>query len=1395
MHRPPMRLIDLFAHWRDEPLYELETAISHLPAVERLEAHELRKRRIVTVSFYLDKQGRPKVRRREAELGVLLKRYTGYTGERAVQVTLLLEALRLERERRLRYLLHSAHYGLLSLLDDVEIQKLRALPQLAGGPHPLVSTLLNEAGGQQGAGTLMDYPLTGLLRVLCNDTAQTLLRLFGQTLGWDNEPPRAMACTVHDLALLTLVLPWALDPQGDIHGFDFYSHAMTGLRVSDLFEAMQYHLMPSLAGCTAETFGLIRFLLGSHAPAQLGVLGLPAELAWLTSGSFVLLSQGVALAESITPGAATYLSFADALQLPARLSEVSPDEASANALADALVLGLEHWRRANQRIYRLPALASLASARRHFLMRVASLERATLALEQPMPRRIAMALETLRQSGIDPEMRFVNARDRERQSLFAQAGVSALEAIITGEAAGPAPARVPALVRGHNGQLYEPWCNAVDLPDIGMRFEQAFLSWKTNISNGIEVMVRALTDDLPLHDRLRLERHEVTLYQLAKRPAPDGPPEVAALGMVLQIETNEGIWHYTILPWAGWCQVHRGLHLSYPTLDRNWHLHAEQTLPFDWQAFSRGGVPSPRATFDGWLVPVAKLPAYTSSLPVFRNATAIAKQCALQTQTYLGTFYKQAQGTLTLEAQQGIPEAVKALVPFWSSVETIREGHEEKSSWLVLLGVLGLLADVVTLGTLGRLSALTLRFLSLSLRRGTRSAARALLPRLRSAAREALDDSLANGAGHDAMTPVADVALIAAVRLNHREALRRAARQLGPLSDAASVGSRADQAPWAYPDRSVQRFEDGRTVLAMTGRLQTSNAREIRHVDAYTGHPYGPSLDTVDGRGRLGRLPLALPVITRDGLRYLPDPAPALPKRWIRWGDDTWLECSGRYYRLQEATPTGAATFVQARPPFERPLLKGRCRVARQLPALVCRPSGERTTEPFTELKAGDVVSNGSVEWFDQRKVIPTSTGRFVDSRALQEVRGGKAHVVKPLAWADYYSDISAEIIAGNDIFLRIQVRDGIAGEVADRRLLSAVKVKHIESDRFHLVTCVDDGVYYHGTIPTEAGPVPLRKLPEGNSPHPEALTEADELKLLYTGSWDANIHIRNRGLDIAQDHLEQVEQSIAQGGHRIDLSLLQRYALNTTAAEAAFFNRCQRQSFTLQARRFATSDYTHPLNDQTPEAVRAMVATHLNRLTEPATPFDAQRVLDPGAMADAPPKGKNIAFVVVEYGEGQPHTVYYSGSGGSRRKSELALGKRLVGQGTDPALPWRAEDGTRYISCQGAGGKPGEESLLHLPDLSKPGQLTSGNYNTRQLDSERNILAHLERTEVNLSDVTQATLFTRFPTCESCTTLISRYRQRFPVDRFRVYEGPLPASDTTGPVRLPEQPRAPSGE
>jgi hypothetical protein len=1392
MYRPSMRLIDLFAHWRDEHLYELEAAISHLPAVEYLEVNELRRRRIATLSFQIDDQGRPQGLRRELDLAAVLRRYTGFKGQSTVQVAPLLNALRLERERRLRYLVHSAQASLLRLLDSVEMDRLYALPELATGPDSLVIEWLNDAGGQRGAGTLMEYPLTTLARVLSGNAAQRLLGLIVATLGWESEYPRETILGVQDLALLVLVLPRVLDPDGDFHSFDFYSETVTGLAIADLLDAMQHHIMLSLPNGPADAFGVVRFLLAAHCPAPLGVLGLPADMAWLSGGTFVLLSQGVNLAEAIAPGISECLSFDEALRLPGRLSETRPDPGLSTALAAAMVPGLMHWRQANQRIRLLPALPSLANAQHNFLQRLESLEKATSALERPMPMRIDMALRELEQRGIWPNMRFVEAADRERQSLFANAGVPALEAIITGEASGTAPVRVPALVRGHDGKLHERWCNAIDMPDMGARFEQAFADWKRDIGHAVGVMTRALIDDLPLKDRQRLEHHAVMVCQLARRTTPDAAPQSAPYGFVLYVATTEGVWYYTLLPWAGWCRVHASREAALPLPGAQWQLQPEQTLPFDWQAFSQGGAPQPGATFNGWLAPVASIKANSEPVyPAFRNATYIARQCASETEQYLGTLHTTALGTLThadKDDQQAV-EALKALVPFWSSIDTVKQGYEEGSSWMIALGLLGVACDLVTFGALGRVSALTLRFITLSLRQGTRKAAQGLIPRLRKAAQDALDSLIPVGIDPEAPAPLADNGLIASLRLTHRAVLQKAARRLRTLSDAPGMIGRPGPTRQDYLGRRVRHSEDDTPILVTAGHPQLHTSWGPRCVDAHSTYPYGPVLDVVDDTGRLGRLPLALPVTTIDALRYVPDPAPSLPKQWIHWGNETWLKCSGRFYRVQAATPGHAPLLVQARPPFERPSLKRSCRTPRQLPSLVCRASGERATEHFTELNADSVVSEGVVAWFDQRKIIPGPAGRFVDSGTLQEVRGGQVHVVRPVEWADYYSDIAAHIVTGNSVFIRLDIPEGIAAGVTDRRVLSAVRVKHIHSGQLHVVTCVDDGIYYHGIVPEGPGPLALRKLPAGNSPDPRALTEADELKVVYDGCWDANVHIRNRGLGTTEDHLEQVGQSIIRDGHRIDLSLLQRFALNTTPAQAAFFARYQRQSFTVQARRFAVGDYTYPLTEQTPEDVRAMIAKHLNRLTEPATLFDAHRVLDPAAIANAPPKGKNIAFLVLEHGENRPPSVYYSGSGGSRRQSQLALGKRLMGERRDPALPWQADDGTRYISCQGEGGKPGEEVLLHLPDLSKPGQLTKGDYNTRQLDSERNILAHLERTAENLSDVTQATLFTRFPTCGSCTTLISLYRERFPADRFRVYEGPLPVREGGEPAALPEQP------
>jgi hypothetical protein len=575
----------------------------------------------------------------------------------------------------------------------------------------------------------------------------------------------------------------------------------------------------------------------------------------------------------------------------------------------------------------------------------------------------------------------------------------------------------------------------------------------------------------------------------------------------------------------------------------------------------------------------------------------------------------------------------------------------------------------------------------------------------------------------------------------------------------------------------VRQFEDDTQVLVSASGMRSQALTHARLIDPQTTLPYGPVLDIIDDTGRLGRLPTALPVHTYGNARYLPDPAPSLTKRWIRWGDETWLECSGRFYRLREGTAGRPAAFEQAPSPFSRPPLQRRgCRARRTLLPLSCSLAGERMTAGFEDITGDTLVPSGAVDWFDQRKVVPDDRGRFVDGRRLVETRPGGDLTIEMLDWARYRPKISVRRVAGNDIFQRIEVHGGLVEGVNDRRFLSAVQVRATDTGELHMVTCVDEAVFYHGALPQDADTFTLNKLPEGDSPRGDSMTEGEELKFLFDGCWDANFHIRKLGMQVIDQQLRDIEGTLARGVN-IDQLMSERFRLPTTPAQAALFAKYPRRSFVQQTREFIASDYTYPLTLDTPLAVREAVAVHLNRLTEAAMPFDASTVLDPAVIANAPPKGKNIAFLAVKYGNSKPSEVYYSVSGAVRRKTDLALGKRAADNKLTQG--WSEIDGTRYINCRGGGNEAGAEALLHLPDLSQPSNLNTGNINDRRLDSERNILAHIRKAGLDPQAIAEASLFTRFPTCDSCTTLIAQFREQFLPERFQVYEGPLPARPT----------------
>lgn len=1372
MNRQAIRLIELFGHWRDQHLYDLQVAIRHLADKQQLTPQDIRHGQVSTSLFSVDAQGSLTVTRRKTSLKMLLRRYTGLTGSHATTVPPLLRTLRLERERRLRHLLHTAQGNLLRLLDPKEIEALRTLPVLAKGPSTEVANLMN-AAITKSPRALEDYPATSLARLLGEDSAQYLLREAQAVLGWERQP-RNTALMIPDLALLTLMLAWALDPTDDCGGFDFHAPSLAGVSVRQLLAALQAHLMPGLKGCPDGAFSLVRYLLGRNAPGELNVLGLPQELAWATSVTWVLLSHGVTLMEVLIPGGSEQLSFNDALALPAKVAELEPSEFLSQALAATFIPGLRRWNVANQHIANLALAPSLESAARSFLKQFQAMDAAATALQQIMPDRFDMLHRELKNRGIMPHSRFVLAARRVEQSLLSGAGVSALQAVGTGLAAGKAPAWVPALVRGHDGHLHEPWIRADNMPDVPALFEKAFVQWKDSVGHAAGVMTERLLADLPLPDRLRLEEHPVTLCKLARHASEGSGGEQAHYGFVLYVSTAEGAFYYDLVPAAAWCRIQPDPARNLSAPRTHGAAKTEYDLPFDWAAFASGSLPERKARFTGWLEPLLTFPATPQPhYRVFGNGRLIGRHCQQEMTSTLANLHTLARGTLPGEKAKEVPEAIKVLVPFWSSFEAIQQGFEEGRGWLVALGLLGVGLETISLGAWGRLSALSIRFVTLALRKGGRHAVRLLAPRLRSAARDALESVFPVGADPQATSPVADLGLLLSIRRAHGSLLTHTARQLGTLDDAQRAIAGKPLPPLNRPAIYVRPLEDDTQALVSANGRSTAALAEPKLIDPQTLLPYGPTLDIIDDTGRLGRLPKSLPVTQINGMRYVPDPAPSLPKRWLAWGDETWLECSGRYYRLREASASGPAVLEQAPAPFARPPLSPiGCRLRRTLTPLACTAAGERATAFFTELTSTTEIHDGAVAWFDERKVFLAEDNRYVDSRQLTENRQGSDHVIESLTWDRYRTEITARRIAGNAIFQRIEITTGLVEGVEDRRLLSAVQLTAKDTGKLHLVTCVDEGVFYHGEVQENAETFTLSKAAEGDSPHGEEMTLEEELKFTYNGCWDANRQLRTFGRKGVDAQLKIIEDTLAKGVN-IGPTLSRRFQLSTTPAEAALFAKYPRRSFTLQTRELLASDYTYPISSETPADVRSTIATHLNRLTKPATRFNETTVLDPKAINDMRPKGKNIAFLALTYKEGKHPEVYFSVSGGRQRRTEVTLGKELMH--STSASPFIAEDQTRYINCRGEGGSVSTEDLLHLPDLSQPGSLNTGDFNDRRLDSERNILAHITRAGVKTEAVSSAILFTRLPTCDSCTTLITQFREKFPSGSFSVYEGPRP--------------------
>ena len=913
--------------------------------------------------------------------------------------------------------------------------------------------------------------------------------------------------------------------------------------------------------------------------------------------------------------------------------------------------------------------------------------------------------------------------------------------------------------------------------------------------------------DLPTDERSAIENGVVTLYTLRKGNIPgeadnsdafpkDGnfthiPPNdhelVARRGFVLHSRSREGEYFHEILPYAGLIR----------RLDETERLAdaindpRPQLLPLDWSAYS-AGTPLILATTS--MVILHHLRSYRTAARGFEVrckmiADSIKRQFAPGTREKIHTL---CQGQTSFDKPDPILTFLKTwIIPIWGPLEDLIELSQQRGHITSkILASLLLVVDVICVVLpVARVVGLTTRFIV----RGASLGLRAALPQLRTIAKAALVGtyqtlwplagslSLLWGSAKLLLRFAKGTVVLSVAGLRQMRSLGQSiAKRIVPLR----VGQQ--RATLLLKDSHAHRagHVDGPLATVIFTDSHRLSAQPVSYlIEPHTGRPFGPVLQILseDGKYTLN-VPDAFSVITVGASNLIANPAPLMPFRLIQQGFDTLLETGGLHLRL--SIENGIAAMRRIKPVADEDVMelmrRAPCRIARGVDMKVCTPDSVKNVG-YSEAVLQTTSDRNPTDWFTDLLIQADAGNNYIHGGHRWKIENNTLTQIssKKLKTTGYKAEVTAQVLGGNLLFKKIRLNHGIVENVNDQRELSAVVATYKEGNAMEIVTRADDQAFYSASYVEGQLEVRLKRINLKADYHTHPQKNGDYLALIYMGSYEANACIKKLSIDVIENDLLNIQKYINAGGAPdIHKMINGPFDMGTSPAEAALFCHYARKAI-IYSPRVDGSGWVR-LGEDVPLPVRDSIARQLNSLHLDEHAFSGESLLQAGTLARIAPGKKTLAYMKVTYKDPAKHPdrVYYAVSGHQDAVTEVPLALRDT-----PATGWKMQqghsigpDGTVYINARQSRPAPGEpappEHVIFLPSLS-PAASPVLNGNHRILDSEHMILNRFESDGVDIDAVGSVEVFSRYPTCPSCTLGLKQLKEKVPDSRFIVYEGP----------------------
>ena len=576
-----------------------------------------------------------------------------------------------------------------------------------------------------------------LHQLLVHPTAQKLADQLIDALQWYGHAPGQLANRSSRDTLLLSALILDLDPQAGqsrytIVGLNLNQSDCWGHRYADLRRTVELHLIQSGVATSRSTALAAHLLLAGIAPEFL-VGQLPDSLYFMTSHAWLLLKQGVMLAEALVCGSSRHLRFSDIVALATQELDAAEQPLWRTHYTTSTLID---WAVAQGQLspvneHSTYSLQSINTLQNTLIERVDTLGAASSTLRTPLITRRRIALNDLKKI-------FRGNRLLKKKCLRWAQGPQRRPSHL------PAPgAHLQSLVDLHMSGALQPlaeqW-NSVDpaldlaemkqhfrrLGDVNTLFNEASIAHVARLKEAYTTVIRYLLAQLPLADREHLQKAAVQLL-VVRRPAnkpqiEEQPGEKMArtgrFGVILRCEALNGHHDYELFPLLNLAYKNLRLphtlelggtpftiqtgnvHSTQPTSQ----LHIGSLLALDETAYLTGSPPradqSSSVIIDRlWRVEATE--ATTEAL-TFDSPRALTLAKAIVNQHFfqdIDTLVAQARGSTLLEDRQKTAEAVYqallGLIPLWSCTRDLASGDTKRmieGGYGCFFDVFGLLA-------------------------------------------------------------------------------------------------------------------------------------------------------------------------------------------------------------------------------------------------------------------------------------------------------------------------------------------------------------------------------------------------------------------------------------------------------------------------------------------------------------------------------------------------------------------------------------------------------------------------------------------------------------------------------------------------------------------------------